>query len=55
MTADLVTQIRGKLLSFWIGEHAETEARDLLSKAADEIERLRARIKEYEEWHEKHL
>jgi hypothetical protein len=40
VSADLVSQIRGKLLSFWIGEHAEVEARDLLSKAADEMVQL---------------
>jgi hypothetical protein len=38
LPADLVTRIRGKLLAFWIGEHAEAEARRLLTEAADYIE-----------------
>jgi hypothetical protein len=48
LTAELVSRIRGKLLSFWIGERAEVEARQLLTEAADEIEHLRALLAQWE-------
>ena len=40
MTNPIAVEIDRKLLTFWIGEAAEVDARELLHKAATEIRRL---------------